>query len=169
MNYKDINIELIKCLSDNHDPIVRAQVLDDDDILLIPHPAYYGYIIPRKKLLVSESKLVMLDPEKPLFKLSDYYKPENEIKSTRNFFLLGANKLCRKFEGNLENKFWDVYIDEKFLKKCDNEYCWFYQNAQPDKDMEREPVLVVQERRTKDGEFIPKPILYLMPVEIRDW
>lgn len=167
MNYKDINIELIKCMSDKYNPLVRAQVLDDDDILLIPHPAFYGYIIPRRKLLVAESKLVMLNPEKPLFKISDYCKPENRVMPINQYYRFRTN-LYQRFEGKFGKKTWGVYINERFLKQVNRDGCEFYQNVQPDKDMPRENVLVVIHEKTDEGKDIYKPLLFLMPFEIRD-
>ena len=167
MNYKEINIEIIKCLSDKWENVVRAQRLDDDEILIIPSPAYYGYIIPRKELMVEESRLSFLPLEKPLFKISDYCKPENMVKPTNQFIRYGTF-LCQRFEGKMKKQTWGVYINEKYLKQVNRDGCEFYQNVKPGKDMPRENILAVKHEMTDDGKDIYKPLLYIMPVEIRD-
>lgn len=166
MNYRDINIEIIKCLSDKYDNVVRAQTLDDGDILIVPSPAYYGYIIPRKELMVDESRLSLIPLEKPLFRVSDYCKPENIVKPTHQLLRYGTI-LAQRFEGKTKKQTWGVYINEKFMKQIINEGCEFYQNVQPGKDMARENVLAVKHEETKDGKDIFIPLMYLMPFEVR--
>lgn len=167
MNYKDINLHIIKCLFDKYDPIVRAQEVDENNILLIPSPAYYGYIIPRKKLYVSEGVLSMLDKGKPLFKVSEYCKPGNEIRPTNQFIEFGG-EYCRRFEN--PEKRGAVYLKEKFLKEVhrgDEFNVRYYQNVQPGEDMGRKSVLVVTVEKDKDGNETYTPKLFVMPIDVK--
>ena len=158
MNYKIANKEVCKALIDGE--YVRGYDIDENTAFVTPD-GYYGFIIPKDKMLYDSARIKRC---KKLFEISDYIKPENEIKPTAHYFKCGK-EYCQRFDG----KDWHVFIQEKFLKKLDKDefYC-FFQNYEKGKDMRKQSILgAVRRYENDDYKYIPAVVF--LPIYIHDY
>lgn len=122
MDWKKANLDICNALVKGE--LVRAQKTEGDEILVIPSPAYYGYLFNPKDIIFSMAKLQMLPATAHMIFSRSVIAPENEIKATKDLRLLTYKKaIARKFVAD-GRKTW---VDTKLLKQVNVDTCKFYQ------------------------------------------
>ena len=160
MNYKIANKEVCKALIDGE--LVRGYDIDENTVFVTPD-GFCGFIIPKAVIIYDISRMKRINK---LFNLSDYIKPENEIKPTMNYFKAGKD-FCRRFDG----KDWHVFVKDKFLNKLDKSECYcFFQNYAEGRDMRRQSILAtVKMYNKKDDDYKYIPVMVFLPIFILDY
>ena len=159
MNYRIANNEVCKALIDREN--VRGYDIDDNTVF-VTADGFCGFIIPKKEIVYDYTKVRQM---KKLFDVSEYIKPENEIKPTYNYFKAGK-EYCRRFDG----KDYYVFVQDKFLKKLEKDIPYYYfQNVEEGKDMRKQSVVAAVKEYTGDNEYRYVPVMILLPINILDY
>ena len=151
MNISAANIEICKQLAKGNR--VRTQIVAKDFILVIPEPAYYGYVMNVKDPVFSIEKTTSVDKKKQIISLS-LLNQKNEITPTPYLRVLTEKhhetaRLFKSSEGN-------VWINTKYLKHINIRQCKFYQ----DRTNRNSLILVVEKEKT--------PVMCVLPLRTFD-
>ena len=139
MNLSAANIEICKQLAKGSR--VRTQVISKKLLLVIPEPAYYGYVMDVKDPVFSIEKTASVDKKKQIINLS-LLNPKNEITPTPYMRVLTDkhNEMARLFKSSEGN----VWVNTKYLKHINIRQCQFYQ----DRTNRNSLILVVEKEKT---------------------
>ena len=147
MNWKKANLDICNTLIGGE--MVRGQTISDEQLLIIPREAFYGYIFSPKDIAFSMQKVKMLPPDSRQIFKPEAIVPENELKVTQSLRLASWKKImARKFISIGKS----VWVDTKFLKCIDVAQCKFYQEENP-----LECIFVTEN---------DKPVMCILPMRI---
>ena len=151
MNISAANIEICKQLAKGGR--IRTQTVSKKLILVIPEPAYYGYVMDVKDPVFSIEKTASVDKKKQIINLS-LLNQKNEITPTPYLRVLTdkRNETARLFKSSEGN----VWVNTKFLKYINIHQCKFYQ----DRTNRNSLILVVEKEKT--------PVMCILPIRAFD-
>jgi hypothetical protein len=151
MNLSAANIEICRQLAKGSR--IRTQIMSKKLILVIPEPAYYGYIMDVKDPVFSIEKTTSIDKKNQIINLS-ILDQKNEITPTPYLRILTEkhNETARLFKSSEGN----VWVNTKYLKHINIHQCKFYQ----DRTKRNSLILVVENEKT--------PVMCVLPLRIFD-
>ena len=124
MNKVKANLEICKHIAEGK--IVHGQTVEKNLTFIFTIPGYYGYFFTREDVAFAIDKIQMISKEKKTIVDLSIIKPENELKSTRDFHLLKGKKVSSRKFVTKENE--EVWINRKYLCNLVVEDCRFYQD-----------------------------------------
>lgn len=146
MKYKRANLEICKAMMAGED--IRAQELEDNRIIVIRMPAYYGYIFNRREIAFNMENVRMIGSElKKIIDLS-VVKPENKLTVTDTIKILGYKGDTARVMMSGDKEVW---LNTKFLENIDTDFCTFFQ----DKSDPLGQVIVVE---------VATPVMCVLPI-----